>query len=228
MPVDFDSAAWDQLGGHLGKRANDPAFGGWANAHNAIAYRFRGAAVAEEQFTKTFAFAGDRCAQEEALFAFFFNAVASVECSLYGLFHIGAMADPSAFPIASDQALRRIDRAAVKKCFQATFSAAALTAEVVALVDDPVFTQLRDYRDTLAHRGAIPRHHRVSLREPSHARIPSDIDAVFMSSKPKAVDGGDELLELDATVINPRRTWLAAHVGRLLRETAAFCVAHLP
>jgi hypothetical protein len=59
---------------------------------------------------------------DKALFAFFFNAVSSVECSLYGLFHIGAMADPSAFPIASDQALRRIDRAAVKKCFQATFS----------------------------------------------------------------------------------------------------------
>lgn len=58
MPVDFDFAAWDQLGVHLGERANDPAFGGWANAHNAIAYRFRGAAVAEEEFTKTLAFAG--------------------------------------------------------------------------------------------------------------------------------------------------------------------------
>jgi len=226
--INFDKNGYDLLGAHMGKYPSKAGWHGWASAHNGIEYRFRGAALADERFASTFSVAGDRYAQEEALFAFFFNAVSCIECFLFGLYHIGALVSPHAFPIATDQDLSGIRRKWVRDCFKRSFPGDALTKLIGRVVDDPQFLNMLQYRDVLTHRGAIPRRHRVVPHAPGHARIPGDVDAVFMTAAPKTAAGKDDFVPLDATTTNLSRVWLARRVSELLGETLRFCQARLP
>jgi hypothetical protein len=228
VPQDFDKTGYDQLGAHMGKHPNKVGRDGWANAHNGVQYRFRGAALADERFASTFSVTGDRYVQEEALFGFFFNAVSCVECFLFGLYHIGAVVSPGAFPIATNQDLSRIRRDKVKDGFRRSFPGVGLTKLIALVVDDPNFLNILQYRDVLTHRGTIPRRHRVVPREPGHVRIPDDVDAVFMTAAPKAAGEKDSVVPLDATTTSLPRVWLARRVRELLGETLRFCQVRLP
>jgi hypothetical protein len=225
---DFDAETYDLLGAHLGKHPNEPGWAGWANAHNGVAYRFRAAALADEKFTETFSFTGDRCVQEEALFSFFFNAVSCIECFLFGLHHIGALVSPRDFPIATDQDLRKVCRATVKDSFARAFPGDSVANLVIAVVADPELVKMLEYRDVLTHRGSIPRQHKVVLREPGHASIPEDVGAVFMTAAPKAAVATSTVISLEKTTTHLRRQWLAIRVRELLSETLSFCQTKLP
>jgi hypothetical protein len=217
---DFDQLGWDTLAGCLSTCQNIPGFAGWENAHNAIATRFRAAALADEKFAESFLDAGQRYTQEESLFAFFFNAVSCVECFLYGLHHIGNLVAPNDFPIATDTDLRDIRRGKVMERFTRVFPNDSLTKLIESVVSDDQFCRMLEFRDVLTHRGSIPRQHHVVVPVSGARQKPA---AVFVSAKPKSAVSTTDTIPLGTTTTNSMRDWLASRLRELFSETLNFC-----
>jgi hypothetical protein len=226
MSPSFDSVTWDRLGEVYGQHANHPAWGGLVNAHNGIAYRFWAAVAADKRFAGSFSLAGPRCEEEEALFSFFYNAVGSIECALYGLHHLGAISIGLGFPISKDGDLRAINRRTVRERFERAFPGEPLTIAIGKVLDDRTFARLLEFRDVLTHRGSVPRNHRVTMREPNIARIPEDVDAVFLPAKPKS-SSDETLMELDTKTTSTLLVWLAQAQRSILGETLRFAEQRL-
>lgn len=222
MPADFNIELYQMLGKAMSKYSDLRAWKGWASGHNALRFRYRAAVEADIRFCDSFSIAGERYPQEEALFSFFVNATACVECYLYSLYHIGAVFAPTGFDICSDKALRKIRPEYVAESFAKTFLNDDIIAVINSIVLDPLRKQILEFRDTMAHRGAIPREHTLKSSDPKNIKIPEDIDAVYLRASPKSAMDTGARMKLDESTTHQLRAWLATQVTNLLSATHNF------
>jgi len=225
MPNDFPTTAHDAVNTKLGPcRARAPAMwaeyaGGW----NAIAIRFRTAADADGSFTASIRAAvpslDEYQVQEQALFAFFVTGYAAIESFSYALFALGALLQPTDFPMCTQKDFKNIYPAFTAKKFATHFVGASAQAALSGLVNDNMYVQWGLIRNVLAHRAAPPRLYEVSIHERTSGQNTSTSSTVWQ------IVGG---LVLNETTTSLWRAWLATQLAVCVQATESFVNAKFP
>jgi hypothetical protein len=178
MPVDFPTAHYnDVFERTLSKVAASPAIHEqFAGAWNAVAYRFQAMADDEMAFTSLVVQTAPkpeiRCQQESALFGFFCNGFSVFEAAFYGIFALGALLSPTAFPIAAARDQQRISPQSASAAVAKAFPSEPLNVVIASLLSDAQFLEWREIRNVLTHRAAPGRTFFVSIGDPAAAQLP--------------------------------------------------------
>ena len=92
--------------------------------------------------------------QEKAIFGFFVNAVSVVDCYFWSIYFIGTIIKPTEFPWDTET-LKHLYPTKVAKKFCEEFSEQTLTKQMNKFVNKTGYTEMKDMRDVLSHRGTI-------------------------------------------------------------------------
>jgi hypothetical protein len=190
-------------------RRQTPEWAEWAGACNGLLYRFlacaeHGDAVVDSLIKSTSPPQPERYEQEKLLFDFFAEGLSALECLYYGVYFIGALADPGGLAATVDK--RQVAPGHVTKCFEATYAGEALTGRLRAVLSTPEYSAWRDTRNVLSHRSSPGRDFRTGG---------SDAGTYWMGS------------ELSADVFGPRRAWLASSIDEILSALELFVQTRL-
>ena len=228
VPPEFDHDAYGAVGKRLGALSEERGWNGYASGFNAVAFRISATLEAHERLSASLAGtgalspSGPRLAQEEALFAFYVNAVSTLECFFFALYNIGACVGSPVFRVETSADLRGVHIGSTVKAFESAFPNERLTAELAAVAASPELTALKEYRDFLTHRGAPKRTHVVEIG--SNRRVDmSAVISVTITSNPKDVPSS-WLSNLDLTpgMTEAPRAWVSSTVNNLLEHTDGF------
>lgn len=207
-PQDFPTSAYESVHRRVCAHVKDgsSAWFEYAGAWNGVIYRFLSLAEHDLSFTDSFRRFGDspsppeRYRQERELFGFFLNGLACVESFAYGLFAIGSLVDPGAFPINKPDDLRSINLNRTQVNFTAVFPEERITATLGQLRGSSELHAWKDIRNILAHRSAPGR-------------------SIYTSGEPAVWRAGPVL---DLSTTGSRRAWLAQVLSALLGDADAF------
>jgi hypothetical protein len=212
IPKDFPLEAIERIHAHLaGRDPQSPEWQEWASAANGLVWRFRasdehGAALIESLRASGAPPSEERYRQEKWLFAFFVEGLSAIECLYYGLYFLGALADPQKFDATIDRKL--VTPGLVTASFETAFPSEFSTA-LKAVESGEELNLWRHVRNVLTHRRAPPRHH--SLGEPSLWGLSEAASRL-----------------LDPEQLGERREELAAAVFAIAEAAAPFVEGHVP
>lgn len=222
MPPGFHTGAHDKVHSCLVKyKDTHPtqwrSFGlGW----NGVAYRYRAMAEYDEQFTTSIKNSGnsppseERYKQDNTLFGFFVCAVSTIECFFYSTYWMGVILKPNEFPSDSKN-LKYLYAENIADKLNANFHGDALTEQMRRCIDDPMYTDMKDIRDVLSHRGMLPRTFYRGGGRDGMATMPTN---------PK--DTSDQWqfdLQVDVQTTASRRQWLDNMLKKLIAAADDFC-----
>ena len=257
MPPTFPLGSWDTTHKLLGELSHVAGWHGAARAFNGVAFRFRGAVESSDQFAAVFAksFGGDeRFAEENALFNVFGNAVSTLECAAFGIFHLGAMVadghlpreaplakkpakgakpshNPNArrFPIATGGDLRRIKLDTTAAAFEEHFQNSELCEALARCLSDPQRKRLYSWRHVLLHRESPARHHHLGGAVDGTVHVsPENTTRVTIDADPEVPEAGPNPITLDASFASSHVGIMTRVLTDLLGATAAFAQRELP
>lgn len=185
LPSEFDVTKYDSVNERAAKIANpnipsEPtkknAWHAYASAWNGVAFRLRATVDYHEEFTrsivKTTSPGGDeRYIQERALFGCVVSALSSIECFFMAAFGLGAALAPFSFLLYKPEHLVKYPRG-VASCFLAGFPTAPFSEQLVGIANSSQLQALDDLRNSLAHRGVLPRRHYLSTNRDTPSSIP--------------------------------------------------------
>jgi hypothetical protein len=191
-----------------------PVFAGYIGGWHALIMRFRAADEDRSVATKFLArpqgdlSLEDRYLQERALFGFFGNAMSTVECCCFSIYHLGRMRCPTRFAASDREVDVRLTATEVAEVFPCT----SLDTELSALRADTTWRSLKEIRHTLVHR------------ESPGITIFATAGAGAATAPPaKWTDRG---VVLEPALVDNPRTWLCVAVTRLVSATLAFVSAN--
>jgi hypothetical protein len=229
MPELFPSGAWSLIATALEGFPRSPEWMGIASALNGVLTRFWAASESANAFHQRFAAPNAQtdlklmCQQEAAYFGFFTNVVSTVECFCYCVFWIGVATKAPGFAAEQPEDLRRLTPDHIAKLFARAFPKERLTSVMTEIVDSEEWEKIKDARDTLAHRGVLPRYIAADWREPA----PALAAPIFMPGKPRAHPkewAPDDQPIQRVVIVQP---WLVGAMNRLLMEGSDFAYKRL-
>lgn len=221
MPSDFDMTSYlaieRQLSQYLegSDAGNVPGFSQYAGGWNAVVIRFRaadeyGAAAAASLAVWQGSLANeDRYVQERDLFGFFANVVATMDSACFSLYHMGMIAKSPCFTRPPEEVTIRATTSAISAGFPGT----AVDRFLTALTADSMWMKVKARRNILLHRESPGRTFFVG----AGAGVPA-AHAAWTTY-------GDAL---DASLVEPYRSWLGAAVGRLAAAILEWVQAVFP
>lgn len=224
MPPDFPAAVFDRVLERVAAGVPHTEYQ-WAHfgpAWNAIAYRFLGAAEADDSITASLVTHGtappppERTRQELDMFSFVSCACSTMESAAYGLFGLGAMLSPSQFPMATAEDLHKVTIRSMQKALIVAFPADPMGALVETITRDSEFTELVAWRNVLIHRASAGRLIQLSAGSPA---TPPPPDVLKLSHHQV---GAGSNLPLGPSLTRDTRSWLAQSLTSLLEETDRF------
>ena len=225
LPDDFPVAAVDSLHAYLSDRDADaptrPEWKEWSTGLNGLVFRFRACDENGEAVVASLAAGNsppmpDRYFQERDLFSFFFHGLSAIECLTYGVYFVGSLADPIAFP--SDINPRDVVPRLVQDTFttHTAFGSHRIAKALDALTSADDFKEWGKIRNFLGHRGA-----------PGRTFYEGGIDAGRVDWElPIAQVNIPKILQ--QAEIQRRRDWLGDQIGEICESAHAFAVAHVP
>jgi len=178
--------------------------GGW----NAVKFRSIGFESCMAEYTDLFARHGAApappvCAdQENALYGFFSHAQSTIESWFFAMHALGAIDEPSAFPMLTTADLRDIKPSVVLQRFARTYPSAPITNAMQAALSDSTYLEWKTLRNVLQHRVAPGRHQFWPPRA-----TPPDADWV-----------GTNII-LDQRTLSSRYPWLMTTIEILLKAS---------
>jgi hypothetical protein len=216
----YDCLLAAQAGGKLSDEQRDHVFG----ALHGLLYRFIACAEHSRTFTASIIANGngppfpERYYQERELHEFFAAGLSSLECLAFGIFTIGNVMNPAAFPMASPEDLRNIGLGTCRSALMARYPSEPITAELDALIPHktrgmsgkPEFNDWTDLRNILTHRASPPRAFSVSVGGPEPGT------ATFRGSQVL------DRFSIDRTTTARRLAWLADTMATLLPLAESF------
>jgi hypothetical protein len=221
VPPDFPSEAYERIYGLLVKYKDiNPiqwqSFGlGW----NGLAYRYRAMAEYDEQYTSAIKAFGnsppfeERYKQGKALFGFFVSAVSTIECFFYSAYWVGAILKPRKFPSKSEAL--KLSAVNIAKKFEADFPEDSLSKQMIRCVHEPTYTEMKNVRDVLSHRGMLPRRFYRGGERNGMATMPTN---------PKDLSNQWQYdLSIDERTTATRRQWLSVELRGLTSAANNFC-----
>jgi hypothetical protein len=214
-PIEFPTDAYESVHAKLRNcRDSHPiAWGQYAGAWNAVAYRFLACVQHDEAFTASINRASglapqpERFIQEKELFGFFTAGLATIEAFYYGVFAIASIFAPSEFPFSQSADFRRATPQFVARKFQNRFPSEPITAALQDVLASSELGEWNEIRNVLVHR-ALPGR------------------SFFGGS-----DEGDKTVwfagvTIDACTTAERRKWLSSALLMLMYPASDFCSAH--
>jgi hypothetical protein len=132
--------------------------GGW----NAVAYRFVGAADAEEAFRFSVTLYGaapvpqERLAQEKAIFTFYGSACSCLESFVFGVYALAGLFVPNRFLLDTEGRVTGVGVQSLTDCLQSVFPGDAFIGVVTDDILDPYKARepMWRWRHVLTHRAA--------------------------------------------------------------------------
>lgn len=146
--------------------------------------------------------------EEADLFGLFVNAVATLECLGYAAFGLGSIRRRAAFPFEEEPDRRPVTLGHTARKFRDQYPRHDLTMALQGAAFGRTYAQLRDARNHMSHRAAIPR--MVTITQSSRTL-----------SWSLAVGRGDDV-ELTVAYIENIQRLTAAHAFRLACGLDAF------
>lgn len=221
MPPDFPVETYNKVhsclvkygGTHQGQRKS---FGlGW----NGLAYRYRALVDYDNEFTTSIKISNapppeERFKQSKALFGFFINALSAIECFFYSAHCMASILNPGAFPISRSKDLRFYPEE-VATNFNTNFTSDSISIKMRLCLAEPTYTEMKDMRDVLTHRGSPPRAFYAGGNHNGIATMPKNI------KDPSDHWQFDLLVDEQTTVY--RRQWLCDKLKELIIATNDFC-----
>jgi len=212
MPPDFPRATYLKIELHCRPRIppDGPLKPGWdqyAFAWNAIRYRFRAMADHDDLFRASIGAAGHelRYVQERELFEFFASGFSCLETCAYGLCFLGSIDNAATFDTRKP---RDVTLTTFTSTLEKLHPTLPLTQRLIGLRTDPAFSDWKECRHVLTHRGAPGRIIEASVGGPPR---PPDDDIWKLREIPLN----------DRTTLS-RRQWLAATLDSVLRDAEPF------
>jgi hypothetical protein len=239
-PTDFNEDAFKLLSQRVISLRH---LGAWTSFHvglNGTVFRFAAADEARDRWFGSLeapdAFGNSRArhAQEASFYAFFSCARASIECFFFSMYALGACLKPNEYPLESRDDFRGVSLTSTLRLFETHYPNDSLTKTMGDVCRSTEMQLLGEYRDTLTHRGALPRTHthvarRVDGNVTVKAFVKPDLVGVAVPQNPKS-NPRDWMptMSLEQGALDDLRRWLGATVGDLLREGADFAGRHAP
>jgi len=133
-------------------------------AWNGIIYRYKSIDYHDKRFTKSIKIFGDappftqRLIQERELFNFFSNSYSIFENFAYSLYIFCFYINPNKFPINSEEDLKYITFASIKKNINTIYSQKSITNQLNNIISDKNYQLIKQYRNILSHRSTPGRH----------------------------------------------------------------------
>jgi len=225
MPSTFNGSAHDAVNKHLSRymRLRELQWKSFASGWNAVAYRARAAAEYDEEFTRSVALSGspepeERFRQEQALFGFFVCALSSLECFFYSAYCIASIINDKAFPISTPENLRFKPEDVANK-FADEFEGETISLRLGGCVRSPIYAELREIRNVLAHRGSLPR---------AFSEGGEQDGSVMMPSTPAALSTlWNYDFAVDMKTTSKRQQWVSRTLWHLLASAEQFCMSKL-
>lgn len=222
MPSDFPLGLHDKIHGLLVnyKDTHPTQWMSFGSGWNGLAHRYRAMDEYHKEFMASITKHGnspppeERYGQERALFGFFTNAISTVDCFFYSTYWIGAILKPDEFP-SDPIKLKYIYPRYVMERFNNNFTGDDLTNRMIVCVCEPTYSEIKDMRDVLGHRGMLPRRFYKGGERNGMATMPAN---------PK--DSSDLWrydLSIDEKTTATRRQWLSDTLKDLTSVAADFC-----
>jgi hypothetical protein len=217
VPDDFPCAEFENVEKKVQARFPEHAharfFGG---AWGAVAYRFMAMAQYDESFTKSILENGVgpgpmlRYEQERDLFGFFNSGCSAADAFLFGMFTLGAMLKPNAFPLRDERDERKVTPTCCYDAYRKAFTGHPIISalQLTTKNGDPDWEKFSAFRNLLTHRATPARN--FSAGDPSRpAAIMSRVGVV-----------------LDKETTSSRRRQVAGLLGKLLAASNSFVQTH--
>lgn len=188
-------------------------------ALQAVSERFCALAEHDEDFTRTLCDHGDsppaphRYIQQRELFEFFVNGHAALDAFAYAACAIGAMENPAAFPLETDDDRRNANLRAARDRYRKAFPEARLAIALDELVASDQYRQWTIVRNVLTHRLTPGRVSWLSFRCAD--------GTVITPKQPTTLSLLDDFV-LDTNTTSSRRAWIATALTTLLGATFEF------
>ena len=232
FPNGFDVSSYDQVNERVAKAA-DPnnattpwkrnAWFSYAAAWNGVAVRLRSAVEYDEEFAGLIAATTappheERYAQERALFGCVAAALSTVECFYMAAYCAAAALAPTSIPLtaAKHLILRPSEVAAAYRVWEPSDPFTNSLASVASATE---LRALEDLRNTLAHRGLLPRQHYLSTVSVVPSTVPSNPKALAADFDYKAA--------LGTATTSAHAMWVLNTTSRLVGEFNFFLAARV-
>ncbi|BCB27915.1 hypothetical protein SKTS_28010 [Sulfurimicrobium lacus] len=191
LPTGFDVASYDRVNEAAAVVANpndaaapwkQTSWFGYSAAWNGLALRLRSATEYDAEFGRLIAIstAPDqevRYVQERALFGCIASSFSAVECFYMATYCLGAALSQSHFPLKDGEDLNKSPSQVVKS-FQAWQRSDPFSQVLATEASSNEFKILKDLRNSLAHRGILPRQVFLSTDSDIPSAIPSNPKAL--------------------------------------------------
>ena len=231
MPVGFDLSLYNDINARAALVANPNdataswkrnAWFGYSAAWNGLAYRWRSAVEYGEKFERLIALGTappreEHYAQERALFGCVAAALSSIECFYMAAYCVGNGLVPNDFPLLSAKHLTK-DPAQISKAYFTWAPSDTFTLSLVRIADSVELKSLADLRNSLAHRGILPRQHSFSTTVSVPSAVPSNPKALAADFSYDAI--------LDQTTTSSHTAWLCQVSCQLMLEFRDFLGRH--
>ena len=190
MPQDFPVVKHEAIHQKVAARGggSSEAFGRFAGAWNAQAYRFLALTEYQADFCASLANFrtspehSERHRQERDLFGFFCSGVSVFEATFYGLFSVGAILSPANFSIVTEEDRKKIKPGSTATAFRNVFPGDPIIASIVAILGDRSYVHFHKVRN-IPHRRPRRRPRAAGCRSrPSRTRCPRGLNRARFSN----------------------------------------------
>jgi hypothetical protein len=221
MPVGFDVASYDEVNDRVALIANpnDPAapwkrnsWVGYASAWKGLAFRLRSAVGYDREFGRLISLSTAethevRYAQERALFGCVAAALSAIECLYMATYCVATVLSPPHFPLQQAKHLNQ-SPSDVAKAYLSWLPTDDFSRLLSQVAGSNEFEKLAGLRNTLAHRGVLPRQHFLS----TVASVPS---AIPLNPKALAEDF-DYSASLSDSTTSTHTRWVCQTTSQLV------------
>ena len=191
LPADFDVDAYNGVF-RVSRLIADPndattpskrnAWHGYSTAWTGLAVRLLSSLDYSEEFGESIARStapphGERYRQERALYGSLSSALSAVECAYMAVYCLASALAPDKLPLSTAKHLNQTPLD-VARAIRSWVPGDAFSERPLAFASSPEMQSLADFRNTLAHRGVLPRHHRLSNAVALPSTLPSNPKAL--------------------------------------------------
>ncbi len=222
MPIGFPCEEWTSFSQSISPKMDasgiDRLLSYVANGWNAIPWRYRAFAEADESFrvnlhaNDTFE---ERYAQENALFAFHAAGVSIVECYAFALSAVTEFMSGRGHKFSQPGFVTNMGMRSLRERVDARFGSDPFKEILDLFFNDPMWKKLFERRHIFTHRGAPPRGYWVGGPKHGTAEL-----------KLAAHDQPEDVLVSDALTADIF-AWLTRELGVLVKEGESFALRHL-
>lgn len=231
FPADFDTASFDAINDQVASIANPNdlaapwkknAWFSYGAAWNGLAYRLRSAVEYNEEFGRLIALStspppDERYSQERALFGCIASSLSAIECLYMATYCVASVLSPHHFQLQQEQHLNKTP-SQVANAYLAWLPSDSFSLLLSRVAKSNEYNILANLRNTLAHRGVLPRKHFLSTVSDTPSAIPSN---------PRALGGAfDYTASLSDETTSIHTRWLCQTASQLVSEFNGFLVRH--